>query len=65
MNLKAPLGSGTRACGCAGCGEVFTSLTGFDRHQRRFRCLPPAEAGLVQHANGRWSLPPRDARPGR
>ena len=60
MELKVPLGNGRKACGCRGCGEVFTSLTGFDRHQRGFRCLPPAGVGLVQRADGKWSFPGRE-----
>lgn len=61
MKLKASLGTGRKTCGCSGCGEVFTSLSGFDRHQRAFKCLPPAQVGLIQKPNGRWSLPPRNA----
>ncbi len=59
--LKVPLGSGHKTSGCRRCGEVFTSLGGFDRHrsQRRGVCVPPASVGLVQHANGRWSFPDR------
>lgn len=57
--LKVPLGGGHQTSGCRKCGEVFTSLTGFDKHQRDGQCLPPGQAGLVQHANRRWSLPGR------
>ncbi len=57
VELKVPLGNGRRTSGCRGCGEVFTSITGFDRHQRRGKCLPPAECGLVQGENGRWHFP--------
>jgi hypothetical protein len=60
MELKVPLGSGLGTCGCRRCGEVFTSLTGFERHQRKGKCLDPAEIGLVQRPNGRWSFPPRE-----
>lgn len=31
---------------CATCGEMFGSVTGFDRHRRSGKCLPPAEAGM-------------------
>ena len=63
MELKVPLGKGRQVCGCARCGEVFTCLTAFDRHQRlrngAIACLPPAAAGMTQRKNGRWSLPGR------
>jgi len=63
VNLKASLGTGLSTSGCSGCGEVFTSLTGFDRHQRRangtLTCLPPAECGLELKPNGRWGFPGR------
>jgi hypothetical protein len=59
MDLKVPLGSGLKTCGCRGCGEVFTSPAGFDRHQRAFRCLPPADVGLIQRRDGKWSFPGR------
>lgn len=62
--LKASLGTGLKTSGCGGCGEVFTSLYGFDRHQRRIggvlTCLPPGECGLERKANGRWGLPGRE-----
>ena len=61
--LKVPLGHGRQASGCRGCGEVFTSLTAFDRHQRHGHCTPPPSVGLVQHVNGRWSLPGRGPAP--
>jgi len=63
--LKVPLGGGW---GCRGCGEVFTSLAGFESHwkgyaKREGKCCPPAEAGLVQRADGKWSsLPPTGGR---
>ncbi len=59
MNLRVPLGSGLKTCGCRGCGEVFTSLTGFESHQRRGRCLPPGEVNLVQRSDGKWCMPGR------
>jgi hypothetical protein len=59
MELKVALGTGYGASGCRGCGEVFTSLTGFERHQRDGHCLPPSEVGLVQRDDGKWSFPPR------
>jgi hypothetical protein len=57
MELKTTLGIGHQTSGCRGCGEVFTSLTGFDRHRRGFRCLHPAETGLRQRPDGKWSMP--------
>lgn len=51
-------------CDCAQCGEKFTSLTAFDRHQdvdykRKpiVVCRPPADAGLVRGDDGRWRAP--------
>lgn len=63
--LKVPLGGGKVTSGCRCCGEVFTSLGGFDKHwqgwkQREGKCQPPANVGLVQSANGRWHFPGRD-----
>jgi hypothetical protein len=57
VELKVPLGTGRNTSGCRGCGEVFTSITSFDRHQRKGKCLPPAEVGLVQNDKGRWHFP--------
>jgi len=49
---------------CASCGETFTSLTGFDRHQdwdykRRpmLICREPSSIGMIQRNNGMWSIP--------
>lgn len=61
--LDAPLGSGTRACGCRGCGRVFTGLTTFDAHQRMNHegegvlCLNPESLGMEKKASGRWGYP--------
>lgn len=65
MDLNAPLGDSLRTSGCAGCGNVFTSVTGFDRHQRLrpaaegggVICLDPAELGMVRDGAGRWKMP--------
>jgi hypothetical protein len=63
--LNAPLGTGHRACGCRGCGNVFTSLSGFDQHQRwqdgTLTCLNPAFAGLERKKSGRWGYPGRSS----
>jgi hypothetical protein len=52
------------ACECPACGERFTGVTAFDRHQLRdYRetpaivCLNPAEFGLVKNERGRWGFP--------
>jgi hypothetical protein len=52
------------ACECAACGERFTGVTAFDRHQRRdygqtpaVTCLNPAASGLALNAYGRWGFP--------
>jgi hypothetical protein len=55
--------SGNR-CLCCQCGEYFTTVRNFDRHQRLDRqtgdtiCLDPAAVGLVLTAYGYWQLPP-------
>lgn len=59
MELKVALGTGKNTSGCRTCGEVFTSLGGFDSHWRGWakrdgKCRPPAEVGLVQRADGKW-----------
>jgi hypothetical protein len=49
---------------CAPCGERFTGVTSFDRHQDRdysrrpaVICRPPADCGLVRNEHGRWGFP--------
>jgi hypothetical protein len=49
---------------CAACGESFSGVTSFDRHQDRdytrtpaVICRPPAERGLERNKHGRWSFP--------
>lgn len=59
MELKVPLGTGRQTSGCRGCGEVFTSLTAFDRHHRGGKCLPPASVGLLERPDGKWGWPGR------
>jgi len=61
--LKAPLG-GNRISGCSRCLEVFTSLGGFDKHQKTaygtdnpVTCLDPAELGMVKNKRGQWTTP--------
>lgn len=57
---------GTRRCQCAACGEYFSSVHTFDRHQKltgdRYRptlvCLPPASVGLVMSEDGWWTGAP-------
>lgn len=61
MELEVELGNGKSAAGCRGCGKVFSSDTGFDRHIRQSDTgtvhLDPVDLGMVQRANGHWSLP--------
>ena len=57
-----PLPVGSPRCRCGACGEHFTSVSGFDRHQRladdgSVICRHPDAVGLVQSA-GWWSFPP-------
>lgn len=48
------------SCLCAGCGEIFNSLAGFDAHRRGERdkcCVAPSEmrkTGMSINARGRW-----------
>ena len=55
------------ACTCSPCGQSFTGLTAFDKHQdvdydRRpaVQCLDPATVGLVRQSSGRWGFPATD-----
>jgi hypothetical protein len=64
MELEVPLGAGRKASGCRACGRVFTSLAGFDKHQRLRNggvvCLKPEDIGLHKDPNGRYRFPARD-----
>lgn len=52
---------GSSRCQCGRCGLAFTSVSGFDSHQRladgAVICLDPAMVGLVFN-DGWWSFPP-------
>jgi hypothetical protein len=55
-------------CECAGCHEVFSSLTGFDAHQKRafgtpapVTCLEPSGLGMHRNRHGHWAQPGQDA----
>lgn len=57
-------------CECGKCGEVFTGLGGFDRHQLvdytaaiEVICQHPASIGMVRNRHGRWALPPDPRKP--
>jgi hypothetical protein len=52
---------------CAACGEDFTGLGPFDKHQviaygtdKPVTCLDPASVGLVKNEHGRWGTPATD-----
>lgn len=47
-----------RKCLCRGCGEYFSSVSGFERHRRRGKCENPHDLGLVMRQDGFWSYPP-------
>jgi hypothetical protein len=60
---------GAAVCGCAGCDEIFTCLSAFDRHQTLgpdgLVCHAPAKRGLVVYEKtthgevwGMWGWPP-------
>lgn len=55
------LNVGSSVCQCAACGEVFRSVTGFDRHRtgdvNHRRCLTVIEMladGLTKNERGQW-----------
>jgi hypothetical protein len=58
----------TRPCFCDYCGELFTSISAFDQHQRPYGvCRDPERRGLVQIEQNGWLLwgapgspPPRE-----
>lgn len=59
---QLPLPVGSPRCRCEACGEHFTSVSGFDRHQGLdlfgdVLCYDPASIGLVCKG-GWWSYPP-------
>lgn len=48
-------------CFCTACGEYFTTVGNFDRHQPvTGTCWNPAERGMVQDAMGYWQMPGPD-----
>lgn len=50
-------------CFCTECGEYFTSVSGFDKHQQvNAPCRPPNEVGLVRNDFNYWQHPGQDAR---
>jgi hypothetical protein len=58
---RPPLRIGSGVCECAGCGERFKSVYGFDRHrtasQDARRCLAADEMralGMFPNAHGQW-----------
>lgn len=62
--MKLPAGTSKSACGCSGCGRVFSSLTLFDRHQdwdydapAALSCKTPESLGLVLGPNSTWWTP--------
>ena len=63
--IRVPLTTPSRKCQCGRCGNAFTSVSGFDKHQRLAKdgsviCLSPDAVGLVLN-DGWWSAP-RDPR---
>jgi hypothetical protein len=58
---KVILTTGSSRCQCGRCGLAFTSVRGFDTHQRLVDgavvCLSPETVGLVFN-DGWWSFPP-------
>lgn len=58
--VKLTVGSGKSQCGR--CGLAFTSVSGFDKHQRLTKdgsiiCLNSETVGLIER-DGWWSFPP-------
>lgn len=53
---------GTSKAHCMGCHRTFKSVSGFDRHRRDFKCLDPADCGMLMK-EGIWARPmPESAR---
>lgn len=50
--------TGLSTCLCFQCREVFSSVSGFDKHRKAGRCREPSEVGLVRNKKGYWSHPP-------
>jgi hypothetical protein len=64
---RPPLRVGSGVCECAGCGERFKSVYGFDRHrtgpQEHRRCLAAGEMralGMFVNAHGQWVTKARE-----
>lgn len=64
MMAMCEIPAGKSVCGCAGCGEVFTCVSAFDKHQRLTPkgnvCLDPESVGLALYERDSkgeiWSL---------
>ena len=49
-------------CFWTGCGEYFTTVGNFDRHQLINKpCRHPRDVGLIQDAQGYWQMPEKTA----
>ncbi len=70
--LMLPEGNSRKECECTACGQLFTTVANFDRHQgyegEQTRCYPPTWRGMapLRHASdGRpvygQPRPPEDA----
>lgn len=58
--------SGTNACECPQCHEVFTSIVFFDKHLKKVTCKidsykkvcqNPKDVGLTLGSRGYWTIP--------
>ncbi len=50
-------------CFCSGCGEYFTSVSGFDKHQKvNGPCYRPEERGLILNDIGYYQYPGSETR---
>jgi hypothetical protein len=55
-HMELPPGR-TRPCFCNGCGELFSSVSSFDTHQRPAgRCRDPERRGLVLVDKNGWMM---------
>lgn len=52
--------TGSSKCLCYACRNLFGSLSAFERHQKRGKCLDPAAVGL-ELKDDVWRWPSRDA----
>ena len=59
------LGNSRRRAHCRGCGETFSGVSAFDRHQSGYDpvvCRDPGTVGLERQPSGVWGWPAPESR---